>query len=93
MKTFFKIIFSLFLIVIVGAIAGSWYFLNNFDLNSYKQVIEQQAYKYTGRQLKINGNAHLGLSLIPTLIIDDITFSNASWAEHPDMAKIKNLIL
>lgn len=91
MKTFFKLIFSLFLIIIVGAIAGSWYFLNNFDLNSYKQIIEQQTYKYTGRQLKINGNAHLGLSLIPTLIIDDITFSNASWAEQPDMAKIQNL--
>ena len=91
MKTFFKIIFSLFLIIIVGVIAGVWYFLNNFDLNQYKGLIEEQTYKYTGRQLKINGDAHLGISLVPTLIVDDITLSNAAWAEKPNMAEIKNL--
>ena len=91
MRNFFKIIFSLILITIAGILAGGWYFLSNFDLNSYKEIIEKQAYKYTGRELKINGNAHLGISYVPTLIINDITFSNAAWAEHQDMAKIKNL--
>ena len=91
MKKFIKIIFSLILIILIGATIGIWYFIQNFDLNSYKKIIEEQAYNYTGRQLKINGNAHLGISLIPTLVVDDITFSNASWAQHPEMLKIKNL--
>ena len=91
MKQFFKILFSLIFIIVIGAAIGIWYFLHTFDLNSYKKMIEEQAYNYTGRQLKINGNAHLGISLIPTLLVDDITFSNASWAKNPDMLKLKSL--
>ena len=91
MRSLLKLIFSFILIVVVGVAAGIWYFTRNFDLNSYKYLIEEQAYKYTGRELKINGDAHLGISFIPTLVIDDITFANASWAEQPYMAKIKNL--
>lgn len=91
MRTFFKIIFSLLFIIIIGVGAGVWYFMHNFDLNSYKTLLEEQARKYTGRTLKINGDAHLGISLIPTLVVNDITFSNAAWSEQPDMLKLKSL--
>ena len=91
MRHFFKLVFSLFLIVVLVGAIGGWYFLKNFDLNRYKTLIEQQAYIYTGRELKINGNARLGISFVPTVIVNDVTFANASWASNPYMAKIDKL--
>ena len=91
MRHFLKLVFSLFLLVVLVGAIGGWYFLKNFDLNRYKSLIEQQAYIYTGRELKINGNARLGLSFVPTVIINDVTFANASWASQPYMAKIDKL--
>ena len=86
-----KIIFSLILIVIVGSAIGAYYFVRHFDLNSYKAMIEQQAYKATGRELKLNGDAHLAISFIPTLVVDDVTFANAAWAQQPYMVKLSSL--
>lgn len=85
-------IIAVFLIVAVLSICiGSYFFLKHFDLNQYKTTIEDIVYKNTGRKLTINGNAHLGISLIPSLIVDDIELSNASWASQPQMVKLKSL--
>ena len=82
MRSIFKFLLTVILIVVVAVVAGSWYFLRTFDLNHYKATIEQQAYNYTGRKLTINGDARLGISLIPTLVVDDITFANAAKSNH-----------
>ena len=91
MRHILKIILSLVFIIFASTIIGTYYFIRNFDLNNYKHTIEQLVSKSTGRDLKINGNARLGISLIPTLIIDDITLSNASWAQQPYMLKLSSL--
>ncbi|MBR1605672.1 MAG: AsmA family protein [Alphaproteobacteria bacterium] len=91
MLRLFKHLITLVLIIIVGAVIGGWYFMRNFNLNSYKSMIENQVYSMTGREFKINGNAHLGISLIPTLIVEDITLANAAWAEEPNMLTLKKL--
>ena len=91
MRSIFKFLLMAILIIVIAVAAGSWYFLRTFDLNHYKDTIEQQVYNYTGRRLKINGDARLGVSLIPTLVVDDVTFANASWAEQPDMVKLQKL--
>lgn len=91
MRKLLKIIFGLVFVIIIAAFIGGYIFVRKFDLNSYKNTIEEQVYAYTGRQLKINGNAHLGISLIPTLVVDDITLSNAAWAKQPQMLNVKSL--
>lgn len=91
MRRFLRIIMSLVVIIIIGTTIGSYYFVRNFDLNSYKSMIEQQVYKATGRELKLNGDAHLAISFIPTLVVDDVTFSNAVWAQQPYMVKLSSL--
>ncbi len=43
--------------------------------------------------MAINGDADLGISLIPTLIVNDVELANPSWAKQPQMVKIKQLEL
>lgn len=91
MKTLLKIIASVFLIAVLVIAVGGYIFLKKFDLNSYKTTIEQMAYEQTGRKLTIDGNAHLGISLIPTLVLDDISFANAAWSTQPQMLQLESL--
>jgi uncharacterized protein involved in outer membrane biogenesis len=49
------------------------------------------AKQYTGRDLTLGGDIELGLSLFPTLVVNDVTFQNASWGTHPQMAQVKRL--
>ncbi len=82
----------IFFMVIVTAVGG-YIFLKNFDLNRYKAMAEKIAYEKTGRKLVIAGDANLGISLIPTIVINDISFANPEWAKNPQMAKIETLEL
>ena len=77
-------------LIILLAIGG-YIFVRNFDLNRYKPYIEDMVLRETGRELKLNGEAKIGISLIPTIDISDVTFSNPGWASTPYMAKFKNL--
>lgn len=70
---------------------GGFVFVRNFDLNRYKGEIEGIVLRETGRQLKLNGDAKLGISLIPTVVVNDVTFSNPEWANNPYMAKLERL--
>ncbi len=91
MMKLLKLFGLLIMVLLIAAFAGGYVFLKNFDLNHYKQDIEKIVYQQTGRQLVINGDAHLGISLLPTLVIDDISLSNAPWASQPQMVKLQSL--
>jgi len=59
--------------------------LNNIDLNQFKASIESSVTELTGRQLKIDGDLQLKLSLHPFIRIEKVSFANASWSKHPQM--------
>ena len=85
---FLKWLFSiLFFLIIALAIAG-YFFLKNFDLNKYKDYAEKVVYEQTGRKLTIAGDASIGISLIPTIVINDVSYANPEWAKNPQMAKV-----
>lgn len=86
----FGIIF-LGLILLVG-IPG-YYFLKNFDLNKYKSYASQIVEEQLGRKFSINGEASIGISLVPTLVLEDVELANPSWAAQPQMVKVKRLEL
>ena len=90
---FFKWLLGIILILVVAVLVGGFIFLKTFDLNKYKSLVEKIAYEQTGRKLSINGEANLGISLIPTLVINDVAFANADWASHPNVAVIGSLEL
>ena len=77
-------------IIIILAIGG-YVFVRNFDLNRYKSYIEDIVNRETGRTLKMNGEAKLGISFIPTLVINDVELSNPEWAANPQMVKLQKL--
>jgi len=93
MKKFFKFAGILLLVLAIVLVGGGYYFIKNFDLNKYKNYAEDLVYKETGRKLAINGEASLGISLIPTLIVNDVELANPEWAKQPQMLKIKQLEL
>lgn len=78
-------VFSLIIILAIGGYVA----VRSFDLNKYKVYVEDIASRELGRQLKINGDASVGISLIPTVIVNDIELANASWAQNPQMIKLK----
>ena len=91
MAKFFKVIFSLVLILLLVVIVGGYIFIKTFDFNKYKGYVTELASKELGRELVINGDASIGLSLTPTIVIEDVELANAPWAANPQMVKIESL--
>lgn len=89
---FLKITILTLLWTIIALGLGIYIYFNFFfDLNKYKPMISELVYKQTGRNLQINGNARLGISLVPTLELADVSFENAKWSDKPEMLKLERL--
>src|SRR5579871_5857813 len=76
--------------VVVVLVIGLVIFLATFDIGKYKGLIEEQAKAATGRDVTI-GAVHMGLSLRPTVLVEDVTLANAPWGSQPQMATVKKL--
>lgn len=79
--------------VLFGLILMLPVILNNIDLNQYKATIESRVTELTGRQLKIDGDLQLKLSLQPFIRIEKVSFGNASWSKQPQMLALDVLQL
>lgn len=90
---FLKWFFGILIVLIIAAVVAAYIFLKNFDLNKYKSYAEKIVYEQTGRKLTIAGDASLGISLIPTIVINDVSFANPEWAKNPQMVKVGALEL
>jgi uncharacterized protein involved in outer membrane biogenesis len=86
-----KWIVGISLAVVVVLVVAAFLILATYDFNKFKPQITDLATQYTGRELVIGGDIELGISLLPTLVVSDVTFQNAAWAKDPHMAKIKRL--
>lgn len=85
-----KILLGVVLTLVIIVLVGGFIFIKTFDLNKYKPYVTELALKETGREVTI-GNASLGISLTPTLILNDVTMANAAWATEPEMVRIGEL--
>lgn len=81
MAKIFKIFVGIVLFVVIALIL----FVATLDLNQHKGRIIAAIEDATGRQFHIEGDLHLALSLTPTLVMDNATFSNASWGSKSNM--------
>lgn len=82
-----------FILVVVLLLAGGLYALTLVDLGRFAPQIETAAKDATGRTLKIEGPLHIGFSLVPTVVAEKISFSNAEWGTKPDMLSAGKLEL
>ena len=88
MKKFIWIICVIVLIPVI-LIGGAIGFLKFADLNKYKPQIEEMAYKYTGLDVKIAGDIDVGVSLKPSLELNDVTVNR----EDKKLARIGNALV
>jgi len=84
-----KIVAGLVGLVLLSVIIAVIYVSGN--LNQHKNKIEKMVEEATGREMLIEGDLHLGLSLIPTVAVDGVSFGNAAWGTQPQMATVKSI--
>lgn len=79
-----KIIIFLCIIILVPVviIGGALGFLKFADLNKYKPQIEKMVYKYAQVKIKINGDLDVGVSLKPSLEMNDVSVYNPQDSEE-----------
>ncbi|WP_354623654.1 AsmA family protein [Psychromonas sp. MME2] len=78
-----------FLVLITAMIA--W--LNRVELSEHRTLIENQFTEILGRNVKINGDMQLVVSLTPYMLLRDVHIQNASWGSQADMLKAGEAVL
>lgn len=90
MKVWLKILGAT-LVVLAAAAASIVALVMQYDYNQLKPTIAQLTKDATGRDLVINGDLELAVSLSPVLNITDIVFANAAWGTSDDMVRLDQL--
>ncbi|MEP1217667.1 AsmA family protein [Parvibaculum sp.] len=85
--------FLRFIVIVAVLLAGGLYALTFVDLGRFAPQIETAAKEATGRTLKIEGPLHIGFSLVPTVVAEKVSFSNADWGTKPQMLTAERLAL
>jgi uncharacterized protein involved in outer membrane biogenesis len=67
--------------------------ISQLDINRFKETIENQITELTGRQLTIDGDLRLDLSMQPLIRIEKVSFANALWGRQPQMLSVDLLQL
>jgi uncharacterized protein involved in outer membrane biogenesis len=78
-------------VVLVALIATAVGILMSIDYNQYKPQIAAAVKAATGRDLSIGGDFKLGLSLSPTLAVDNVGLSNMPGGSRPVMINLNKL--
>ena len=81
MGKFIKIVAALFVVAMIGVAVV----ISTLDVNQYKGDLIEAVEQATGRELQIGSDLQFAVSLIPTVVIEDVKFSNASWGSKPEM--------
>jgi uncharacterized protein involved in outer membrane biogenesis len=82
--TLLKYLVGLIAILLVAVVVV----LMVIDFNDYKPEIQAQVKQATGRDLTIDGDIKLAISLTPAVGVSGVSFSNAAWGSRPAMATI-----
>ncbi|MEA3412510.1 MAG: AsmA family protein [Pseudomonadota bacterium] len=75
-------------LVVVVLVAAAITSLALVDFNRYKGVIEKQVSAATGREFRIAGDSELSVSLVPGIVLRDVSLANASWGSEPQMVQV-----
>ena len=75
--------------LIIAVVVALYVIISSYDFNSLKPQITRAAKEATGRELKLEGDIRLKISLRPALVVEGVKFQNAPWGSRPEMAQIK----
>ena len=82
-------IISIVGVVLIAVVVAGVAILKSIDFNEYKGLIAEQVKDATGRDLVINGDLNLELSLNPAVAVEGVSFSNAEWGSQKEMMTVK----
>ena len=78
-------------LVVVLAVAAVIIVVKTYDYNQLKPEIIQAVKEATGRELVLGGDVEVSISLSPSLVVEDVSFQNASWGSRPNLMSIKRI--
>ena len=76
------------LLLLLGAVAV---IVATTDTRTLLAPIEAQLERATGRDVTLGAEAHIDLSLTPTLVLTDVTLGNAPWGSAKEMIRAKRV--
>ncbi len=80
--------------VVVPLAAGAFLLWSKTrDLSRYQARLVEHVRQVTGRELKARVPLHVRYSREPALIAEDVTLSNAPWAQRPELARVARLTM
>ncbi len=90
MRLFWRILIGIggLLLLLLTAVAIA---IHTVDVKSFIGPIQNRVRDATGRELKVNGNIDLKLSLEPKVVVEDVTLGNAPWGKAPQMISAKRV--
>ncbi|MCG6870473.1 MAG: AsmA family protein [Gammaproteobacteria bacterium] len=77
------------LLVVVILFAGVIVALAFVDFDRYKGVIEDQITEATGRRFRIEGDSDLSVSLVPGIVLRDVSLANVPWGTESEMVRVR----
>lgn len=86
-----KIIFLAFMVLLLILVVAGVIFVRSFNINSYKPQIEKVVSDALGRQFKINQDIDFAVSLVPTVVLKNVTLANPDWAKNPNMLSVDEI--
>ena len=78
-------------LVFVVLIVALYAFVEFYDVNKFKPLIAKAVKDATGRELNIKGDIVIDFGIRPTLVVEDVSFQNASWSARPNLGRAKRL--
>ena len=88
-----KIVAGLIGLVLLSVIVAVLYVSANLDRyqDRVNDMVDTMVEEATGREVQIEGNVRIKVSLTPTVAIDGVSFANAAWGTQPQMARVKSI--
>jgi len=85
MKKILISVLGVIVVLIIGVIVA----ISFIDVNKYKDDVIQLVKDKTGREFEVGGEFEMAISLIPTVIVEDVKFGNVVWGSKPDMLHVQ----
>jgi uncharacterized protein involved in outer membrane biogenesis len=82
-----------FILVLAALFGAAIVALNSIDWSEYQGEIADQVRAATGRELRIDGELGLALSLQPGVQVTKVALSNAEWAGAPEMLTLDRFLV
>lgn len=80
-------------LLLAALVVAAVIIVSHYDFNTLKPEITTAVKNATGRDLRLGGDLKLSLGFRPALVVESVTFENASWGSRPALATVKKISL